>query len=824
MVNAIRFLPTPPAENLLYIGSYEPLWVVVSIILAILASYAALKAAARIDPRHDTTTKLLWTLIAAFTLGIGVWAMHFIGMTALILPCRARYDPLITIISMIPAVLASGVALGIGWNQNTKHLPLIFSSILLGAGIGTMHYTGMSAMNLDGFVRYDPTWFALSIVVAVGLSYLALRVKNGAAGLMKYGDVLVAVILGSAVSGMHYTAMFAAYFVRGDVGAMPPSLFTTNEIASLVALITAFLALGALALSAISRNREMADELRIAATSFETQEGILITDADNTILRVNHAFTKITGYSPGEVIGRNPGILKSGRHDMNFYTAMWNEIMHAGVWDGEIWNRHKNGDAYLEHLIITAVKNKSGTVTNYVATITDFTMSTEVANRINYLAFYDPLTELPNRLLLMDRLQRALNSSQRSGRSGALVFLDLDQFKTLNDTLGHDIGDLLLQQVAQRLTALVREGDTVARLGGDEFVVILEMLSEFAQEAAEQAETISKKIQAALNQPYQLAAHQYRNTPSIGVTLFHGHQTSAENLMKQADIAMYQAKQAGRNTMRFFDPKMQEIINAHAALEHDLRQAIEQQQFQLHYQIQVEGMNRAFGAEALIRWNHPLRGMVPPAEFIPFAEETKLILPIGLWVLEGACAQLKAWEQNESTRDLILAVNVSANQFHQADFVNQVQAAIQHHAINPARLKLELTEGILLASIEDTIVTMNTLNKLGVRFSLDDFGTGYSSLQYLKLLPLDQIKIDQSFVRDIATDPNDAAIVQTIIAMADALGLNVIAEGVETEMQREFLELRGCTHYQGYLFGKPLPITEFHALLKEIDYRRHAES
>ncbi len=824
MVNAIQFLPTPPDRNLLYIGSYYPVWVVISILLAILASYAALKAAARIDPLHDTTTKLLWTLIAAFTLGIGVWAMHFIGMTALSLPCSARYDPLITMVSMIPAVLASGVALGIGWNQNTKQLPLVFSSILLGAGIGTMHYTGMSAMNLDGFVRYDPTWFALSIVVAVGLSYLALRVKNSASSLMKYGDVLVAVILGGAVSGMHYTAMFAAYFVRGGVGTLPPSLFTTHEIAFLVALTTAFLALGALALSAISRNREMADELRIAATSFETQEGILITDADNAILRVNHAFTKITGYSPGEVIGRNPRILKSGRHDMNFYTAMWNEIMHAGVWDGEIWNRHKNGDAYLEHLIITAVKNKSGAVTNYVATITDFTMSTEVANRINYLAFYDPLTELPNRLLLMDRLQQALNASERSGRSGALVFLDLDQFKTLNDTLGHDIGDLLLQQVAQRLAALVREGDTVARLGGDEFVVILEMLSEFAQEAAEQAETISKKIQAALNQPYQLAAHQYRNTPSVGVTLFHGHQTSAENLMKQADIAMYQAKQAGRNTMRFFDPKMQEIINAHAALEHDLRQAIEQQQFQLHYQIQVEGMNRAFGAEALIRWNHPLRGMVPPAEFIPLAEETKLILPIGLWVLEGACAQLKAWEQNESTRDLVLAVNVSAKQFHQADFVNQVQAAIQHHAINPARLKLELTEGILLASIEDTIVTMNTLNKLGVRFSLDDFGTGYSSLQYLKLLPLDQIKIDQSFVRDIATDPNDAAIVQTIIAMAETLGLNVIAEGVETEMQREFLELCGCTHYQGHLFGKPLPITEFHVLLKEIDYRRHGES
>src|SRR5450756_723270 len=564
----------------------------------------------------------------------------------------------------------------------------------------------------------------------------------------------------------------------------------------------------------ISDRKQAEQQLHIAATAFETQEGIMITDADNTILRVNRAFTEITGYAANEVIGQNPRILRSGRHDADFYAAMWKDIQRTGGWDGEIWNRRKNGDVCLEHLIITAVKSPSGTVTNYVATITDFTMSMEVADKIKNLAFYDPLTQLPNRLLLLDRLRQALASSARADRAGGLLFIDLDNFKNLNDTLGHDIGDLLLQQVAQRLTSCVREGDTLARLGGDEFVVMLENLSEHALEAAAQTETIGEKILAKLSQPYQLATYTYHSTPSIGATIFSDHGQSAEELLKRADIAMYQAKKAGRNTLRFFNPQMQVSITARVSLESELRKALENQQFQLHYQIQVDSSHRPLGAEALIRWIHPLRGMVSPAQFIPLAEETGLILPIGQWVLETACAQLKAWEQDALTRDLILAVNVSAKQFHQADFVAQVQAAIQRLGINPMRLKLELTEGMLLENIEETIATMNALKEIGVQFSLDDFGTGYSSLQYLKRLPLDQLKIDQSFVRDIATDSGDKAVVRAIIAMAQSLNLDVIAEGVETEEQRQLLLGKGCTHYQGYLISKPVPIEQFEALLK----------
>ncbi len=444
----------------------------------------------------------------------------------------------------------------------------------------------------------------------------------------------------------------------------------------------------------------------------------------------------------------------------------------------------------------------------------DITEHKAAEEEIKNLAFYDSLTQLPNRRLLLDRLKHALTSSTRNRKKSALLYIDLDNFKTLNDTLGHDIGDLLLQQVAQRLVSHVREDDTVARLGGDEFVVMLEGLSEHALEAATQTEAIGNKILTALNQPYQLAMHICHSASSIGAILINGHQQVAEDLLKQADIAMYQAKKSGRNTLCFFDPKMQDIINARATLEGELRIALENKQFQLYYQIQVDNLCRPLGAEALIRWQHPERGLVSPVQFIPLAEETGLILPMGQWVLETACAQLKEWQQDVFTRDLVLSVNVSAKQFRQADFVTQVQAAVQRHAINPELLELELTESMLLESIEDTIATMNALKEINIKFSLDDFGTGYSSLQYLKRLPLNQLKIDQSFIRDIVANSNDKSIVHTIIVMTQSLNLDVIAEGVETEDQRLLLLNSGCNAYQGNLFGKPVPIEQFETLLK----------
>jgi diguanylate cyclase (GGDEF)-like protein/PAS domain S-box-containing protein len=556
------------------------------------------------------------------------------------------------------------------------------------------------------------------------------------------------------------------------------------------------------------------DDLRIAATAFQVREGVMVTDAHGILLRVNNAFTIMTGYSTEEVIGKNPRLLSSSRHDAAFYTEMWTTINNTGAWAGEIWNRRKSGEVYPEYLTITAVTDANGKVTNYVATLTDITLSKAAAEDIQHLADYDHLTQLANRRLLTDHIQHALSGCTRSSSKGAVMFLDLDYFKTINDTLGHSYGDLLLQQVATRLTACVRKSDTVARLGGDEFVVLLEGLSEQTIEAAAQTKAIGDKMLTALSQPYQLTSHQCHCTASIGVTLFKGRRVSVDELFRQADIAMYQAKDCGRNRLRFFDQQMQDAINARASIDMDLRNALEQQQFQLYYQIQVDASECPIGAEALIRWLHPERGLVSPYDFIPLAEETGLILPIGQWVLETACAQLKAWERDESTCNLTLSINVSAKQFHQANFVTQVQSAVQRHAINPAKLKLELTESMLADNLEKIIDAMSALNALGIRFSLDDFGTGYSSLQYLKRLPLYQLKIDQSFVRDLTVESSDRALVLTIIAMAQSLGLGVIAEGVETREQQQLLLNKGCPHFQGYLFGKPVPIKQLEVALK----------
>jgi diguanylate cyclase (GGDEF)-like protein/PAS domain S-box-containing protein len=558
-------------------------------------------------------------------------------------------------------------------------------------------------------------------------------------------------------------------------------------------------------------------ELKIAAIAFESSDGMFITDANKVILRVNSAFINITGYTLEEAIGRAHELFSSDSQDRHLYDSMWDSVEHTGAWEGEVWGKRKGGEVYPARLILSTVKNAEGIVTNYVAALTDITANKAASDEIKNLAFFNPLTKLPNRRLLMDRLKQALVSSSRSGNKGALLFLDLDRFKTLNDTLGHDIGDLLLKQVAERLSHCVRAGDTIAHIGGDEFILLLEDLSADAIEAAAQAETVSNKILNAISQQYQLDVHSYRSTASIGSVIFNGHDVSLDELLKQADIAMYQAKDSGRNTLRFFDPKMQEAINARAALENELRIAIEQKQFELYYQAQVDNSGRPIGAEALIRWLHPVRGVISPFDFIPLAEETGIILPMGYWVLETACIQLKLWQQNPHTKDLSLAVNVSAKQCHQADFVEQVEELITLHGIDPALLKLELTESTLLEDVEGIIEKMIILRKIGVRFELDDFGTGYSSLQYLKQLPLNQLKIDKSFIADIAIEGNGRTLVCTIIAMAHSLNLNVIAEGVETAEQLQFLKNNGCDHYQGYLFSKPVMIKAFEALL-EPDY------
>ncbi len=1162
MLSFQHLIFTPPESSLLYEGNYDPLLVCLSIFVAILASYAALMVSHHAMTLRQEKIKQWWFAGGGICLGLGIWAMHFVGMLAFSLPCSSNYDPFGTFFSMIPSILSSTLALKIISQKEISNSKLAIGGLLLGAGIGAMHYAGMAAMRLNGLIRYDFNLFLLSLIVAVALATLALWIKfrllSSKAKFNHRGTMVSAIVMGLAVSGMHYIAMASAYFIRGgditndtsgitptylamivlaatllivvltivltfigrqnfvaiskpyklvgvliigwgvlawfsadyyyghratetyqrelrianqqandvagnidkNIGLLKgisvvisrdedvhralrrfgrdtaPSLLpyearkqkwthdaefkllneslqisaenlgadsiyvinaagdcvassnanspvtgvgtnyaeriyftqirsgqpghqyamgrTTNNpglyysypvmekgqflggavvkrdiaklgywtnqanafisdsngvivmasnsklqfhtlpnsqvinipvdkilkqynrsefeplslttwsdarfpaavkigddempsvlasksfpedsitvhiprqleqldhlmlerymLFALLATTGSMLIITASATMLFLRESQKTDaDLRVAATAFESQEGMLITDANQVILRVNQAVNQITGYTSEELLGKTPSIFQSGRHDAGFYVAMWERINNTGLWEGELWNRRKNGEIYPEYMTITAVKNEDGVVMNYVATFSDKTTSKAAAEEIRNLAYFDPLTQLPNRRLMLDRLQQALASNIRSFREGALLFIDLDNFKLLNDTLGHDVGDMLLKQVAQRLKLCVREGDTVARFGGDEFVVMLENLSEHRLEAAEQTEAIGQKILAALNQPYQLEKYENHSTPSIGATLFGVKKHSIDELLKQADIAMYQAKKAGRNTMCFFDPEMQNIINAHAELEGELHLALEKNQFQLYYQIQVNSLRHPIGAEALIRWIHPERGSISPAQFIPLAEDTGLIVPIGQWVLQTACAQLAIWQQEESTRDLVLAVNVSAKQFRQPDFVKKVQEAVQRYSIRPNFLKLELTESMLLDNIEGIIATMNGLKEINVRISLDDFGTGYSSLQYLKRLPLSQLKIDQSFVRDIAVDSSDKAIVSTIIAMSRSLNLDVIAEGVETEEQWRFLNNAGCQLHQGYLFGKPLPIEQFGELLR----------
>jgi len=568
--------------------------------------------------------------------------------------------------------------------------------------------------------------------------------------------------------------------------------------------------------------RESEAELRIAAVAFDSLEGMMVTDADGTILRVNTAFTQCTGYSAEEVVGRNPRLLGSGRHDAAFFREMWETIHRVGGWQGEIWDRRKNGEIYPKWLTITAVTAQDGRVTHYVGTHIDITERKLAEEQIKELAFFDALTHLPNRTLLRDRLKQVIAVSAQNHSHGALLFVDLDNFKTLNDTLGHDKGDLMLSQVAYRLLSAVREGDTVARMGGDEFVIVLGGLSRNRQEAASETESAAEKVLAALSRTYHLEGAEFRTTASIGATLFTGHETSIDELLKQSDLAMYKSKEGGRNAICFFDPAMQTVVMERAALEAALRRAIEGDELLVHYQAQVVNGNRVTGAEALARWQHPEQGLVPPAEFIPLAEETGLILPLGARVLEMACHQLAEWAARPERAHLSIAVNVSAQQLREVNFVSNVLDVLSRTGADPHRLKLELTESVLVDDIEDTIRKMTLLRAKGVVFSLDDFGVGYSSLSYLKRLPLGQLKIDRSFVRDVLDDPNDAVIARAIVTLAQSLGLGVIAEGVETEAQRRFLADAGCHAYQGYLFCRPLPVDGFEAFADKFDSREWA--
>lgn len=589
-----------------------------------------------------------------------------------------------------------------------------------------------------------------------------------------------------------------------------------DDIESLVRILNDFTDL------LMQRNQELSAQradLRISAKAFDSQQPMLITHATGEILKANKAFTQMSGYGLEELSGRVAHILNPERHSETFNRELRESLRNSGQWEGEIIGKRKTGEEYPQKVTISSVREETGGFSHLIIFYSDISEHKNTARKIRELSHFDTLTRLPNRSLLIERLKQASTSARRHQSYGSLVMIDLDHFKSLNETQGHHQGDLLIQQAGQRLLATVRSSDTVARLGGDEFaiVILLDGLATSHDDAANRTEIVCNKILAKFNEPYQLGDMEYRCTTSVGATLFGTQEISIETLMIQADIALHQAKADGRNTLCFFDPSMQEMVHERVALERSLQYALNEQQFLLHYQPQVTNTGHIIGAEALIRWKHPERGMVSPASFIPLAEETGEIIPIGLWVLQTACEQLQRWSSDPRFSHLTIAINVCAKQFLHHDFVSQVLAALEASGANPHRLKLELTETMLVERVEELIVKMETLQTRGINFALDDFGTGYSSLTYLKRLPLEQLKIDQSFVRDVMSDANDAAIAKTIVALAQSLGLNVIAEGVENEAQRGFLAKIGCTTYQGYFYSRPLAVTDFETFVRQHD-------
>jgi diguanylate cyclase (GGDEF)-like protein/PAS domain S-box-containing protein len=567
-------------------------------------------------------------------------------------------------------------------------------------------------------------------------------------------------------------------------------------------------------LTDITARKRIEEQLRIAAVAFESGDAMIVTDSRGTILHVNGAFSEITGYSAADAIGKTPALMKSGRHSDDFYRTLWEAVRREGHWEGEIWNRRKDGAIFAEWLSISSVRDLTGTITHYVGTFSDISDPREKERKIVELAFYDALTGLPNRRLFMDRLWQALAASSRSRQFGAVLLLDLDHFKILNDTRGHNAGDELLNQVARRLLTALRESDSAARLGGDEFVLLLEDLGETALSAASAAEALAEKIRAAVSASTTLGDKEYRITPSIGIALFREQRDTVDALLRQADLALYQAKAAGRNTIRFFSPEMQAAVDARAEMEAGLRRALEQNEFELHYQPKVE-LHRGcvVGAEALIRWRGKDGQLIPPDAFIPLAEENGLIVPIGAWVIEEACRQMAAW-RSSGLPPIRVAVNVSARQFQQENLALTVAQALRANDLEPQWLELELTESAVMGSPEKAAAALQELKNIGVRISLDDFGTGYSSLGQLKRFPIDSLKIDRSFVRDISTDPDDAAIATMIIGLAHSLKQTVVAEGVETEAQLKFLQSQHCDEMQGYFFSRPLPPEQFTSLLR----------
>jgi diguanylate cyclase (GGDEF)-like protein len=724
------------------VGTYN-LWLVfLSIVVASLASYVALDLASRLVATHGTRTSRYWLFGGALSMGTGIWSMHFIGMLAFQLPIPMAYDIPVTLLSLLIAVIVSGFALYTLSHGGLSVRRMLGAGLLMGIGIAGMHYSGMAAMELQPPIRYGALLFVISVLIAIAASVVALWIAFQlrtetilSAFWKKAGSALV---MGAAITGMHYTGMAAANFAPDTVCSVRPQDINIVWLAGAIGGFT----------------------FMFLATTLL----VSVFDAHLANRAARHA----------EKLGRLNAHLEKQAAELSHTNAQLQD---------EVQERKRSEE------------------------------------RIQYLAYHDGLTSLPNRIFFSELLKHGISLAHRQKKGLAVLFIDLDRFKYINDTLGHAVGDALLQEVARRLKACLRESDTVARLGGDEFVVLLEEMDD-----QKQISVVAQKILSTLVKPFVNLGQEFHITASIGISLYPAHGQDEQSLMKNADIAMYRAKEEGKNNFQFYS----EELNAHSferlTLESSLRRALERDEFLLHYQPKmVLATGQIGGVEALLRWQHPDLGLVAPAQFITMAEETGLIVPIGKWVLRTACAQNKAWLDQGMPR-LSMAVNLSARQFSDENLLRDINSILEETGMDPTLLELEITESMLMQNVEKAIGTLTSLNSKGIRLAIDDFGTGYSSLSTLKRFPINTIKVDRSFIRDLPGEPNDKALTDAIIAMGRSLNMTVIAEGVETKEQADYLRSQACDEYQGFYFRKPMPADELAALISSPSDRPFSES
>jgi len=842
------------------VGTYDTWLVILSIVVAVLASYVALDLASRIAASTGSKAADYWLAGGALSMGTGIWSMHFIGMLAFRLPIPMSYDIPVTMLSLLIAFIVSRFALFTVSHGTLSMRRLLTAGLLMGIGIASMHYTGMAAMQMEPPIRYDPFLFILSIMIAIAASVVALLIAFQlrsetilSAFRKKAGSALV---MGAAIIGMHYTGMAAAIFAPNSICTVSPQDINNAWLAAAIGGFTFMFLATTLLISVFDarladRSAKLAETLRQANVFLETRSTelsranamlqqemqerkraeeeirstqtflssivdnipnmVFVKDAkDLKFVRLNKAGEKLTGYSEKELLGKSDYDFFP-KEQADFFTGKDRETLRIGkhVFIVEESIKTKDGTEKILQTKKMPILDKNGNPQYLLGISEDITERKKAEEQLTYLAQYDSLTGLPNRNLFRDRLSLTMARAKRNGQMLALMFLDIDRFKEINDTLGHTIGDEVLQAASGLLRESLRDVDTIARLGGDEFTIILENITH-----EDQAIVVAEKIQKAFSDPVVIQKQEIFVTASIGIALYPRDAEDIDALLQTADNAMYRAKEEGRNTYEFYAHE----INAQAAerlnMQNLLRYALERQELLLHYQPKVKVKSgQIIGAEALIRWNSKELGLVSPSQFIPLAEKTGLIVPLGEWVLKTACTQNKAW-QDQGIPPLVMSVNLSPRQLRQKNLMAMITGVLDKIGLAPRFLELEITESMIMHHADKAIAILQQLHQLGIHLSIDDFGTGYSSLAYLKRFPVQKLKIDQSFVRDLTVNADDASIVTAIIAMAKSLGLEVVAEGVETKEELAFLSKLHCDEYQGYYFSKPVPAEEFARLMQ----------